>query len=143
MQKTLTSVAGWAALSERSPAAAPTSVIDLTDGNPNAPESRCWHLVNGGVVQSASAVHGTAGGPAGDPVTLLLQKPQIRLLRPFSAPRSMPVLLDLPLDSANAIGSDPRLAPAGGGQSWLVGYAWLPAGPVSPGVHASPLFGPP
>ena len=53
------------------------------------------------------------------------------------------VLLVVPVVRSNAIGSEPMLLTAGGGQSWLVGKLFVVPRRLSAGVQASPSFAPP
>jgi len=53
------------------------------------------------------------------------------------------VLLVDPVVRSNAIGSEPMLFSAGGGQSWLVGKLFVVPRRLSAGVQASPSFAPP
>src|SRR6059058_6121288 len=100
----------------------------------------CWPQLVKPVtlVQSAFDLHGTAG-LLNELLTLLRQKPQ----KTFGWSGRSVALTDVaPVPSTKLMASgEPITRPAGGGQSWLVGYASLSG--ESPGVQVRPSFGPP
>ncbi len=105
---------------------------------PNAPGFRWRQRVKEPFVQSAFDVQSFAGFSKTPP--LVAQKPQ-KMFVCGAARLSKAVSVCVPVDRLKPIGSEPRKLDAGGGQSWLVGYA-SPVVFVS-GVQARPSFGPP
>lgn len=144
-QKVLTSVAGLAGPPvTNAPAADPIIMIVRAGLNEesvsaNAPALRWPQLVKPvTVAQSASDLHATAGR-LNVSLTLFRQKPQ--KTRVWSG-RSVAPRDAAPVPSTKLMASGaPIVSDAGGGQSWLVGYASLTW--ESPGVHRRPSFGPP
>ena len=144
-QKVLTRVAGVAGPpGTNAPAAAPIIVmvragLNMESVAAKAPAVRWPQLAKFvTVAQSASDLHGTAG-LLNALLVLLRQKPQ----KTFGWPgRSTEPREAAPVPSTKLMASGaPIVRLAGGGQSWLVGYASLTC--ESPGVHPRPSFGPP
>ena len=144
-QKVLTRVAGFAGPpATKAPAADPIIVMLRAGLSEESVAAKapvlCWPQLVKPVtlVQSAFDLHGTAG-LLNELLTLLRQKPQ----KTFGWSGRSVALTDVaPVPSTKLMASgEPITRPAGGGQSWLVGYASLSG--ESPGVQVRPSFGPP
>src|SRR5438067_252773 len=144
-QKVLTRVAAFAGPpATKAPAADPIIVMLRAGLSEESVAAQapvlCWPQLVKPVtlLPSAFDLHGTAG-LLNELLTLFRQKPQ----KTFGWSGRSVALTDVaPVPSTKLMASgEPITRPAGGGQSWLVGYASLSG--ESPGVQVRPSFGPP